>query len=61
VERGQGGNGERGGKGQEDRAGAGKQEQESKEGGAAPFIVSQHTWLLPGNCGAELRHFPILV
>jgi hypothetical protein len=43
----------------EDREGKGRaREQENKRvrrGQAAPFIVSRHTWMLPGNCGAELR------
>jgi len=30
----------------------GKREQEREEGQAAPFRV-RHSWLLPGNCGAE--------
>jgi hypothetical protein len=27
----------------------------ARKGQAAPFIVSWPTWLLPGNCGVELR------
>jgi hypothetical protein len=29
-----------------------------RRGQAAPFIVGWHTWLLPGNCGAEPRQNP---
>ena len=49
-----------GARGEEKRA----REQESKRarrGQAAPFIVSQHTWLLPGNCGVELRMLTVMV
>ena len=53
-----GGRGEKGGK-QEGKSKRGTRERErERKGQAAPFIVGQSvlpTWLLPGNCGAELR------